>query len=147
MPDIDLCRSGYSRNLNGQPKTTDFDSHQRLRRSSRRRGCIDTLCWLAYPDQRLALEQFHRQQGSDWFELCLPDCNGLSKTTVRWTGPMTIKPVADRFEITASVYVPQPQVMTAADLRQALLTMIGITGGGFEQSIHTFVNTTWPSLL
>ena len=146
MPDVNLCRSGYSRNLNGQPKTTDFDSHQRLRRSSRRRGCTDTLCWVCDGQQCSALEVFHRQQGSDWFELCLPDCDGLTKTTVRFSGPLTIKPVADQFEITASVYVPQPQVMTAEDLRQALLAMIGITGGGFEQPIHTFVNTTWPGL-
>ncbi len=77
----------------------------------------------------------------------LPGCDGLVKTTVRFTGPLTIKPVADHYEITASLYVPEPPVMTRDRLETAMLDIIGITGSGFEHPLHPFVQQHWPTLM
>ena len=146
FPDIPLCRSGYSRNLNGEAKVTDFETHQRMRRSCRRRGCTDTLCWVCDREQCQALAVFHRQQGSHWFNLCLPDCDGLTTTVVRFSGPLTIKPVAGLFEITARVHIPDPRVLPKEDLEDRLLALIGIRDGSFNNPLHLFIST-WSSLL
>ena len=89
---------------------------------------------------------FHRQQGSHWFNLCLPDCDGLTTTVVRFSGPLTIKPVAGLFEITARVHIPDPRVLPKEDLEDRLLALIGIRDGSFNNPLHLFIST-WSSLL
>ena len=145
-PSIDLCRSGYSRNLKGERTPQTFDAWQRQRRKVRRRGVTDTVCWIVTREQCGQLEQFHRQASGDYFEIDLPAYSGMTTTAARFDGPLTIRPVRDRFEITASVYIPNPSLIPKADLDQWLLIGIGITGPGFETHLHTVVNVTMPSL-
>ena len=145
-PDIDLCRANYSRNLKGEQTPQTFDAWQRQRRKVRRRGVTDTVCWLVTKDQCGQLEWFHRQASGDYFTISLPAYNGQALTSARFDGPLTIKPVRDRFEITASLYIPQPPMIPAADMDDWLLTGIGITDGTFDDRLHAVVNVTMPSL-
>lgn len=142
-PDIDLCRSGYSRNLKGEHPTQTFDAWQRQRRMVRRRGVTDTLSWIVSRTQCGQLEQFHRHASGQWFEIDLPAYDGLTTTVVRFDGPLAIKPVRDLFEVSASVFVPHPAVMPPDDLDSALLEGIGVTGPEFGNSLHAWVNYGW----
>ena len=147
FPDLELCRAGYSRNLKGEPAPQTFDAWQRQRRKVRQRGVTDTVCFVCDHHQCQTLEQFHRSAGGDWFTIELPDYTGVAATTARFDGPLTIKPVRDRFEITASLYIPQPPMIPAADMDDWLLTGIGITDGTFDDRLHRVVNTVMPQLL
>ena len=143
-PDIDLCRSGYSRNLKGEQTPQTFDAWQRQRRKVRRRGVTDTVCWVVTRDQCGALEQFHRQGSGDYFTISLPAYNGQTLTSARFDGPLTIKPVRDFFEVTGSLYIPQPPIMPDDVLAGELLGGIGIADGTFDDPLHEFVHTEWP---
>ncbi|MES9986191.1 MAG: hypothetical protein ABW115_22590 [Candidatus Thiodiazotropha sp. 6PLUC6] len=127
FPDLELCRAGYSRNLKGEPAPQTFDAWQRQRRKVRHRGVTDTVCFVCNHDQCQALEQFHRSAGGDWFTIELPDYTGVAATIARFDGSLTIKPVRDRFEVTAQLYLPQPPVIPKDELEQFLLNGMGIT--------------------
>lgn len=145
--DIELCRTGYSRNLKGEPPPQTFDAYIRQRRQVRRRGVTDTVTFICTDDQRQRLEQFHRDQGGDHFEINLPDyASQTSRTVARFDTPLTVKPVADHYEITASLYIPQPAVVPADELDEWLLSGMGIDGPGFEVLLHTVVHTDMPLL-
>ena len=143
-PSFDLCRSGYSRNLKGEQTPQTFDAWQRQRRKVRRRGVIDTVCWMVDTCQCNELEQFHRQASGDYFEIDLPAYNGITGTVARFDGPLTLKPVRDFFEVTASLYIPQPPIMTDGELAGELLASIGIVDGTFDDPLHDFIHTEWP---
>lgn len=143
-PSIDLCRSGYSRNLKGEQTPQTFDAWQRQRRKVRKRGVIDTVCWMVDTCQCNELEQFHRQASGNYFEITLPAYNGLATAAARFDGPLTIHPVRDHFEITASLYVPQPPIMPDDVLVSELLGSIGIVDGTFDDPLHDFIHTQWP---
>lgn len=145
-PSIDLCRSGYSRNLKGEQTPQTFDAWQRQRRKVRRRGVTDTVCWMVDTCQCNELEQFHRQASGNYFEITLPAYNGLATAAARFDGPLTINPVRDHFEITASLYVPQPPIMFSDELDNALLAGIGITDHTFADKLHDWVNYDWAVL-
>ena len=146
FPEIDLCRARYSRNLVGEPLQTQYDGYNRARRRTRHRWVTDTVCWVCTEQQCHELEQFHRAIGGDWFELALPDWQGLSDTVCSFATPLTITPVKDFYEVTADLTVPQPSIIPEADLDMALLTLIGITEGGFEEPLHTLIHETLPGL-
>ena len=141
---IDLCRSGYSRNLKGEQTPQTFDAWQRQRRKVRKRGVTDTVCWVVTKEQCGQLEQFHRQASGHYFEINLPAYNGMTTTAARFDGPLTINPVRDHFEITASLYVPQPPIMPDDELSSELLDGIGILDGTFDDPLHDFIHTEWP---
>ena len=143
-PSIDLCRSGYSRNLKGEQTPQTFDAWQRQRRKVRKRGVTDTVCWMVDTCQCNELEQFHRQAGGDYFEIDLPAYNGITTTIARFNGPLTIHPVRDFFEVTASLYIPHPPIMTDSELAGELLASIGIVDGTFDDPLHDFIHTQWP---
>lgn len=143
-PSIDLCRSGYSRNLKGEQTPQTFDAWQRQRRTVRKRGVTDTVCWVVNQEQCGQLEQFHRKASGNYFEIDLPAYNGMTTTAARFDGPLTINPVRDFFEVTASLYVPQPPVMSNDQLANELLGGIGITDGTFDDPLHDFIHTKWP---
>ena len=145
-PNIDLCRSGYSRNLKGEQTPQTFDAWQRQRRKVRRRGVTDTVCWVVTKDQCGALEQFHRQASGDYFTINLPAYTGQALTSARFDGPLTIKPVRDFFEVTGSLYIPQPPMIQSEDMDHWLLAGIGITDGSFDDRLHGLVNTVMPEL-
>ncbi len=140
-PSIDLCRSGYSRNLKGGQAPQTFDAWQRQRRKVRRRGVIDTVCWIVTKEQCGQLEQFHRQASGHYFQIDLPAYKGITRTAARFDGPLTINPVRDHFEITASLYIPQPRIMLDIELA---LAIIGITDSTFGDSLHDFIHNEWP---
>lgn len=142
-PSIDLCRSGYSRNLKGEQTPQTFDAWQRQRRKVRRRGVTDTVCWIVTREQCGQLEQFHRQASGDYFEIDLPAYSGMSTTAARFDGPLTIRPVRDRFEITASVYIPNPSIMNSDELDNALLIAMGVVDDTFGQPLYYWVNINW----
>ena len=145
FPDsLEPCRSGYSRNLLGEPYQGEFDSFVRRRRQVRRRGVHDTLCWVCDSDQYLALTEFHRQAGGQYFTIELPDWQGFSVTTARFDSPLTVQQVGERYEVTASLYLPTPTVMPPEDLDYWLLWLIGITDGTFNDPLHDFVHNQWP---
>ncbi len=143
-PSIDLCRSGYSRNLKGEQTPQTFDAWQRQRRTVRKRGVTDTVCWVVNQEQCGQLEQFHRKASGNYFEIDLPAYNGMTTTAARFDGPLTINPVRDFFEVTASLYVPQPPVMSNDQLANELLSGIGITDGTFDDPLHDFIHIEWP---
>ena len=143
-PSIDLCRSGYSRNLKGEQTPQTFDAWQRQRRKVRKRGVTDTVCWVVTKEQCGQLEQFHRQASGHYFEINLPAYNGMTTTAARFDGPLTINPVRDHFEITTSLYVPQPPIMPDDELSSELLVGIGILDGTFDDPLHDFIHTKWP---
>lgn len=143
-PSIDLCRSGYSRNLKGEQTPQTFDAWQRQRRTVRKRGVTDTVCWVVNQEQCGQLKQFHRKASGNYFEIDLPAYNGMTTTAARFDGPLTINPVRDFFEVTASLYVPQPPVMSNDQLANELLGGIGITDGTFDDPLHDFIHTEWP---
>ena len=145
-PSIELCRANYSRNLKGEQTPQTFDAWQRQRRKVRRRGVIDTVCWMVDNCQCNELEQFHRRASGHYFEIDLPAYNGLITTSARFDGPLTIRPMRDHFEITASLYIPQPPMISTEELEQWLLAGIGISGSGFEIRLHTVVNDIMPTL-
>ena len=145
FPDIDLCRAAYSRNITGEPLQTTFDAYTRTRRKTRRRWVTDTVCWICTEQQRIELEQFHRHMGGNWFDIVLPDWQGLSSTVASFASALTIKPIRDCYEITAELTVPSPSIIPAAELDMACLAIIGITEGGFEQRLNTLIHDTMPS--
>lgn len=145
-PSIELCRSGYSRNLKGEQAPQTFDAWQRQRRKVRKRGVTDTVCWIVNQEQCGQLEQFHRTIGGDYFEIDLPAYSGITATVARFDGPLTINPMRDRYEITASLYIPQPPMIPATDLDDWLLAGMGITDATFDDRLHRVVNTVMPSL-
>ena len=145
-PSINLCRNGYSRNLKGEQTPQTFDAWQRQRRKVRRRGVIDTVCWMVDNCQCNELEQFHRTISGNYFEIDLPAYSGITTTVARFDGPLTIHPMRDHFEITASLYIPQPPMIPTEELEQWLLAGIGISGSGFEIRLHTVVNDIMPTL-
>lgn len=140
----DLCRTGYSRNLTGEPMNTPFDGSTRIRRKTRRHWVTDTVLWVCTEQQLSGLEQFHRQIGGDWFTIELPDWQGMSDTTASFASPMTITPVNDRYEVTASLTVPDPSVMDDETLSEYMLAMIGVTDGTFNDALNIFVHVEWP---
>ncbi|WP_257294487.1 hypothetical protein [Endozoicomonas sp. YOMI1] len=142
-PSIDLCRSGYSRNLKGEQTPQTFDAWQRQRRKVRRRGVIDTVCWIVTKEQCGQLEQFHRRASGDYFEINLPAYTGQTTIIARFDGPLTINPVRDHFEITASLYIPKPKIMSSNELDNALLKAIGVTNSFYQLPLHKFVNEQW----
>ena len=143
---IELCRTGYSRNLSGDARRVTFDSATRHRRNSRRRGCTDTVCFVCTKGQCEQLELFHRQAGGSLFTISLPDWQGVSPTVARFDTPLTINPAGDYYEITASLYLPDPPVIPADQLDDYLLPMIGIIDGPFNDPLHVFVHQQWPPL-
>ena len=169
---LELCRTGYSRTLSGEQKRVEFDSHIRCRRRTRERGVIDTCCWIGSETQTTELEAFHRSSGGSLFQIPLPSWEGPVETSVRFDTPLTLNPIAEHYEITASLYVPQPPVMDQVTLWEKLLELIGVTDARFGlpiffwininwgvlwntgikdstfvDPIHTFVNDTWPELM
>ena len=106
----------------------------------------DTLCWVCTDDQLVRLEQFHRQAGGQYFTIELPDWQGFSDTTARFDSPLSIRIIRDRYETTASLYIPAPGLIPDDELDDWLLGLVGITGPGFEQPLHRFVNERWPGL-
>ena len=145
-PSIDLCRSGYSRNLKGEQAPQTFDAWQRQRRKVRKRGVIDTVCWVVNQAQCQQIEQFHRQASGQYFAINLPAYNGIIKTSARFDSPLMIRPVGDFFEITASFYIPQPFIMSSDQLDNALLAGIGITDHTFGDAWNDWVNVDWAIL-
>ncbi len=141
----DLCRTGYSRNLTGEPMRTDFDSYHRARRKTRRHWVTDTVLWVCTERQLSGLEQFHRRIGGDWFTIELPDWQGITDTVASFASPLTRSPVNDRYEVTASLTVPNPSIMDEQTLSEKLLEMIGVTDGTFNDAIHEFVHIDWPA--
>ena len=150
MPDfpaaLTLCRAKYSRNLIGEQTRTECDGHTRCRRRVRRRGVTDTLCCVCSENQCQTLVNFQRQVGDDWFNINLPDYQGLSNTTARFNSELTITPIGDGYEISASLYIPQPDMMPNDQLILQMLAFIGITDGQFSQPLHQFVHNQWPLL-
>ena len=144
--DIEPCNSGYSRNLKGGQYSQDFDSNQRYRRKVRRRGVVDTLCFMCNDDQCIRLEQFHRDLGGDFFEVDLPDYTGIATTTARFDSALTIKPVNDFYEISVSLYIPYPAMVPENELDTWLLEEIGITEPGFEVITHTVIHDVLPEI-
>lgn len=142
-PSIELCRSGYSRNLKGEQTPQTFDAWQRQRRKVRKRGVTDTVCWIVNQEQCGQLEQFHRTIGGDYFEIDLPAYSGITSTTARFDGPLTIHPMRDHFEITASLYIPQPPIMTSDELDNALLIGMGVIDDTFGKPLYYWVNINW----
>lgn len=126
-PSIDLCRKNYSRNLKGEQTPQTFDAWQRQRRKVRRRGVIDTVCWMVDTNQCNKLEQFHRTVSGNFFEINLPAYSGITTTVARFDGPLTIHPVRDHFEITASLYIPQPPMIPEQELEKWLALFAGGT--------------------
>lgn len=144
--DIEPCRMGYSRNLKGENTPQTFDAWQRQRRKVRQRGVTDTVCFMCNADQCQRLEQFHRDASGDLFEITLPDYTGMAVTIARFDTPLTITPVRDHVEITASLYIPKPAMVPKDQLDHWLLTGIGIDGPGFEDRLNTVVNVVIPQL-
>ena len=142
-PSINLCRNGYSRNLKGEQTPQTFDAWQRQRRKVRRRGVIDTVCWMVDNCQCNELEQFHRRASGHYFEIDLPAYNGLITTSARFDGPLTIRPMRDHFEITASLYIPQPSIMNNDKLDNALLIAMGVVDDTFGKPLYYWVNINW----
>lgn len=141
-----LCRTGYSRNLLGEQIRTESDSHTRCRRNSRRRGVTDTVSWICTEPQYQALARFHRQIGSDWFQMELPDWQGITTTTTRFDSPLTITPVQRFFEITASLYIPQPDRIPEEALETWQLKLIGVIDDTFGLPLYFWVNINWGVL-
>ncbi len=144
-PSIELCRSSYSRNLSGEQTRQTFDAWQRHRRKVRNRGVTDTVCWIVNQRQCDLIKQFHRVIGGDYFKIDLPAYCGIIATIARFDGPLTIKPLCKYFEITASLYVPNPPVMSNEQLANELLADIGVTDGTFDDPLHDFIHTKWSS--
>ena len=136
----DLCRAGYSRNLTGEPMNTPFDGSTRVRRKTRRHWVTDTVLWICTEPQLLGLEQFHRQIGGDWFTIELPDWQGMSDTTASFSSPLTITPVNDQYEVSASLTVPEPDLIPDDQLDDWLLALIGVTDRHFSDPINHYVH-------
>ncbi len=142
----DLCRTGYSRNLTGEPMRTDFDSYHRARRKTRRHWVTDTVLWVCTERQLSGLEQFHRRIGGDWFTIELPDWQGITDTVASFASPLTRSPVNDRYEVTASLTVPNPDIIPDDQLDDWMLALIGVTDDTFGEPIYYWVNINWGVL-
>ncbi|PJE80697.1 hypothetical protein CI610_00358 [invertebrate metagenome] len=145
FPDIPVCRDGYGRNLSAQPAPVTFDAYARYRRRIRRRGCTDTVKWLCRRDGCELIEQFYRRQGTDWFTLPLPSHTGMVSTVVRFDGQLSVTPLAGVYEVKASLYVPDPPVMSAATLKDILTA--SEMEGDFMDDFHEFLHKQWPELM
>lgn len=143
---IELCRMGYSRVLLGEQKRVEFDSHIRCRRKTRQRGVTDTCCWVCTEEQTLEMEAFHRSSGGDLFEVSLPSWEGITDTSARFDTPLTLNPVSEHYEITASLYIPEPPMMDTETLWEKLLELIGVADNGFGLPIFFWVNINWGVL-
>ena len=142
---LELCRVGFTRTLSGEQKRVEFDTHIRCRRRTRERGVKDTCCWIGAEDQKDELEAFHRSAGGSLFQVILPSWEGPIETTARFDTPLTLNPVAEHYEMTASLYIPQPSVMDQDTLLEKLLAMLGVVDGTFNDALHVFVNEEWPA--
>ena len=142
--DLEPCRSGYSRNLLGEQYRNEFECYTRNRRKVRRRGVTDTLCWVATEDQIRRLEAFHRQAGGQYFTIELPDWQGFSDTTARFDSPLTARLIRDHYEISASLYIPAPDILADEELWYRLLELIGVYDDTFNDPLHEFVHNEWP---
>lgn len=140
---IDLCRSSYSRNLNDEQTLQTFDAWQRHRRKVRNLGVTDTVCWIVNQSQCNLIKQFHRVIGGNYFKIDLPAYSGVIATTARFDGSLIIKPVCNYFEITASLYVPEPIIMSNEQLANELLKDIGVSDGTFDDPLHDYIHIEW----
>ena len=144
--DIELCRTGYSRNLSGDARRVTFDTATRNRRTSRRRGCTDTVCFICTGEQCQQLEAFHRLMDGSLFLINLPDWQGISPVSARFDSTLTIRPVTAHYEVTASLYLPEPDVIPADDLDSWQLRLIGVTDDTFGDHLHRVIHIVCPSL-
>ncbi|GAA4652397.1 hypothetical protein GCM10023116_46810 [Kistimonas scapharcae] len=149
FPEIgDPCRSNFSEAPQGEHKRIGFDAGSRVRRRVRDRRQSYTACWKVDGTGRTTLEQFHRTASGRYFSINLPGPEGLVAHNARFASGLTITPAnAGRYEITATLHMVDPVILPDDQLDGAILALMGITAGGFDEPLHTFVNTEWPQLI